>query len=158
MLRVGSSTYALSASCQKKTRKNGYRVTAKGLRIVEQGVSGRPASPSRCRSRSDRAAKAEGRFGKQDFVYLADENVYRCPAGEKLKYRYTTEENGQTLHRYWADACRTCAIKDQCTTGKERRITRWEHEEIVEAAQERLDKNRTPCARGARRSSIRSGQ
>jgi hypothetical protein len=72
---------------------------------------------------------------------LADENVYRCPAGEKLKYRYTTEEHGQTLHRYWADACRTCAIKAQCTTGKERRITRWEHEEIVEAVQERLDKN-----------------
>src|SRR5215510_12185070 len=78
------------------------------------------------------SAKSEGRFGKQDFVYLADENVYRCPAGEKLKYRFTAMEHGQKLHRYWADACRTCAIKDQCTTGKERRITRWEHEEVVE--------------------------
>src|SRR5262249_53305915 len=57
-------------------------------------------------------AKSEGRFGKQDFVYLAEEDVYRCPAGEKLKYRYTSEEHGQTLHRYWADACRTCAVKD----------------------------------------------
>jgi len=152
MLRVGSSTYALSASCQKKTRKNGYRVTAKGLRIVEQGVSGRPASPSRCRSRSDRAAKAEGRFGKQDFVYLADENVYRCPAGEKLKNRYTNEEHGQTLHRCWTDACRTCTLKAQCTTGKERRITRWEHEEIVEAVQERLDKN--PEAMRTRRETV----
>jgi transposase len=37
------------------------------------------------------SAKSEGRFGKQDFVYLADENVYRCPAGEKLKYRFTAE-------------------------------------------------------------------
>jgi transposase len=83
---------------------------------------------------------------------LADENVYRCPAGEKLKYRYTTEEHGQTLHRYWADACRTCAIKDQCTTGRERRITRWEHEEIVEAVQERLDKN--PDAMRTRRETV----
>src|SRR5689334_1148975 len=86
-------------------------------------------------------AKSEGRFGKQDFVYLADENVYRCPAGEKLKYRFTAEEHGQKLYRYWTDACHTCSIKAQCTTGKERRITRWEHEEVVEAVQERLDKN-----------------
>jgi hypothetical protein len=97
-------------------------------------------------------AKSEGRFGKQDFVYLADQNVYRCPAGEKLKYRYTTEEHGQTLHRYWADACRTCPIKAQCTTGRERRITRWEHEEVVEAVQERLDKN--PEAMRTRRETV----
>src|SRR5262245_14636979 len=87
------------------------------------------------------AAKSEGRFGKQDFVYLPDENVYRCPAGEKLKYRYTAVEQGQKLHRYWTNACRTCPIKAQCTTGGERRITRWEHEEVVEAVQARLDKN-----------------
>ena len=83
------------------------------------------------------SAKSEGRFGKQDFVYLADENVYRCPAGEKLKYRFTAEEHGQKLHRYWTDGCRTCPIKAQRTTGRERRITRWEHEEVVEAVQER---------------------
>jgi len=98
------------------------------------------------------SAKSEGRFGKQDFVYLADENVFRCPAGEKLKYRYTNEEHGQTLHRYWTDACRTCPLKAQCTTGRERRITRWEHEEVVEAVQERLDKN--PEAMRTRRETV----
>ena len=97
-------------------------------------------------------AKSKGRFGKQDFVYLADENVYRCPAGEKLKYRFTAEEHGQTLHRYWTDACHTCPIKAQCTTGRERRITRWEHEEVVEAVQERLDKN--PQAMRTRRETV----
>lgn len=40
-------------------------------------------------------SKAEGRFGKQDFVYLADENVYRCPAGEKLTYHYTVKDKGE---------------------------------------------------------------
>jgi transposase len=99
------------------------------------------------------SAKSEGRFGKQDFVYLADENVYRCPAGEKLKYRFTAEEHGQKLHRYWTDACRTCPIKAQCTTGRERRITRWEHEEVVEAVQEkRLDRN--PDAMRTRRVTV----
>jgi hypothetical protein len=38
------------------------------------------------------SAKAAGRFGKQDFVYVAAEDVYRCPAGETLTYRYTNEE------------------------------------------------------------------
>ena len=86
-------------------------------------------------------AKSEGRFGKQDFVYLPAEDAYRCPAGEKLKYYYTNEEKGQTLHRYWTNACRTCVLKAQCTKGPQRRITRWEHEEVVEAVQKRLDKN-----------------
>ena len=44
-------------------------------------------------------AKANGRFGKEDFVYLAAENVYRCPAGEKLTYRFTSEEHGLELSR-----------------------------------------------------------
>ena len=85
--------------------------------------------------------EAKGRFGKQDFVYLSDEDVYRCPAGEKLAYHYTNEENGLVLRRYWTNACQSCAIKQRCTTGKERRITRWEHEHVLEAVQKRLDKN-----------------
>ena len=97
-------------------------------------------------------AKSEGRFGKQDFVYLADEDVYRCPAGEKLTYRYTAEEHGQNLRRYWTNACGSCPMKAQCTTGKQRRITRWEHEEVVEAVQERLDKN--PDAMRTRRETV----
>ena len=97
-------------------------------------------------------AKSEGRFGKQDFVYLADEDVYRCPAGERLKYYFTAEEHGQQLRRYWTNACRTCAIKDQCTTGKERRITRWEHEHVLEAVQKRLDEN--PQAMRVRRETV----
>ena len=90
---------------------------------------------------STSGAKAEGRFGKQDFVYLANEDVYRCPAGEKLPFRYATEEKGQNLRRYWTNACRDCPLKSRCTTGPERRITRWEHEHVLEAAQERLDRN-----------------
>jgi transposase len=86
-------------------------------------------------------AKSQGRFGEQDFVYLPEQDVYRCPAGERLKYSFTAVEHGQQLRRYWTNACRTCAIKEQCTTGKERRITRWEHEQVVEAAQKRLDEN-----------------
>ena len=86
-------------------------------------------------------AKAEGRFGKQDFRYMAEEDVYVCPAGEKLAYHYTNEENGLVLRRYWTNACQSCAIKRRCTTGKERRVTRWEHENLLEAVQRRLDEH-----------------
>src|SRR2546429_5205229 len=81
---------------------------------------------------------AKGRFGKQDFRYLAHEDVYICPAGERLPYRYTNEEHGMLLRRYWTNSCQSCAIKHLCTTGKERRITRWEHEHVLEAVQSRL--------------------
>jgi transposase len=85
--------------------------------------------------------KIKGRFVKQDFRYVPEEDVYLCPAGERLVYRYTNQENGLTLRRYWSSVCRTCAIKDRCTTGKERRITRWEHEHVLEAVQRRLDEH-----------------
>ena len=84
-------------------------------------------------------SKAEGRFGKQDFRYIAEEDVYVCPAGERLDYYYTTEDKGLVVHRYATNACRHCAIKHNCTKGKERRISRWEHEHIIDAVQRRLD-------------------
>jgi transposase len=97
-------------------------------------------------------AKSEGRFGKQDFVYLPEEDVYRCPAGERLKYYYTNVENGLNLRRYWTNACRTCALKSRCTTAVQRRITRWEHEHVLEAVQRRLDEN--PQAMRRRRETV----
>ncbi|MEO1205519.1 MAG: IS1182 family transposase [Pseudomonadota bacterium] len=86
-------------------------------------------------------AKSAGRFGKQDFAYLTDEDVYRCPAGEKLAYRMTTEQDCKLIRRYWTNVCRSCPLKPKCTPGNERRIPRWEHEDVLEAAQERLDRN-----------------
>jgi hypothetical protein len=84
---------------------------------------------------------AKGRFGKQDFVYVVADDGYLCPAGEQLTYHYTNEEEGKTLRRYWTTACQACVLKSKCTTGKERRISRWEHEAILEAVQARLDRN-----------------
>jgi transposase len=97
-------------------------------------------------------AKSDGRFGKQDFVYNASEDVYRCPAGEKLTYHMTTEQDGKMMRRYWTNACSNCPLKSKCTTGNERRIPRWEHEHVLEAAQKRLDEN--PQAMRARRETV----
>jgi transposase len=97
-------------------------------------------------------AKSEGRFGKQDFRYVAEEDVYICPAGERLVHHFTNEEDGLVLRHYWTNACRTCALKAQCTKGPQRRIKRWEHEYIVDIVQARLDKN--PDAMRTRRETV----
>jgi transposase len=83
---------------------------------------------------------AAGRFDKQDFVYIAEDDEYRCPAGQRAIKRFTTLEHGLMLHKYGSSACPRCPIKAQCTTGDYRRITRWEHEVVLEAMQERLDR------------------
>ena len=89
--------------------------------------------------------------------YLAEEDIYICPAGEKLTHHFTNEENGLVLHHYWTNACRACALKARCTKGPQRRIKRWEDEYVVDGyVQARLDRN--PDAMRvlvARRSSIR---
>jgi len=97
-------------------------------------------------------AKSEGRFGKQDFRYVAEEDIYICPAGEKLAYHFTNEEVGLVLRHYWTNVCRTCALKAQCTKGPQRRIKRWEHEYVVDAMQARLDRN--PDAMRTRRETV----
>ena len=98
------------------------------------------------------ANRSKGRFVKADFRYVATDDVYLCPAGERLVYRYTNQENGLTLRRYWTSVCQSCALKDQCTTGKERRITRWEHEYVLDAVERRLDEN--PDAMRQRRQTV----
>ena len=85
--------------------------------------------------------RSKGRFVKADFRYVKEEDVYVCPAGKRLTYRFTTEEDGLMLRRYWTNVCQSCAIKERCTSGKERRITRWEEEHVLEAVQQRLDEH-----------------
>jgi hypothetical protein len=96
--------------------------------------------------------RKRGLFVKQDFRYYTGEDVYVCPAGEHLKHHSTSVEKGLTLRRYWNNVCQHCSIKDRCTSGKERRITRWEHEHLLEAVQQRLDGN--PQAMRQRRETV----
>jgi transposase len=85
------------------------------------------------------SAKAAGRFGKEDFVYLPEVDEYRCPAGERLTWRYNNVEDGLALRNYRASTCMACPIRAKRTTGRERRIKRWEHEHVIDAMQRRLD-------------------
>ena len=96
--------------------------------------------------------EAKGQFGKHDFVYLADDDAYRCPAGEVLSCHSATVDDGRAIRRYWTRACVTCPLKARCTKAKYRVISRWEHEHVMEAAQKRLDEN--PQAMRQRRETV----
>jgi transposase len=120
----------------------------KGEEILECDQAGMtPLVPKPLTSNS----KADGRFDKRDFVYIAEDDEYRCPAGQRAIKRFTTIENGMTLNKYWSSACPKCPLKARCTTSNYRRIARWEHEAVLDAMQYRLD--RQPHAMKLRRQS-----
>jgi transposase len=85
-------------------------------------------------------SKAAGRFSKLDFVYIARDDEYRCPAGQRLVLHHSTVEHEMKINVYYTSACPSCALKRQCTTGTERRVRRWEHEAVLDAMQQRLDR------------------
>lgn len=85
--------------------------------------------------------KARGLFDKRDFIYIAQDNEYVCPAGERLAYRHSSIEHEMKINVYYTTTCRSCSLKEQCTTGKERRVRRWEHEDVLDIMQTRLDKS-----------------
>jgi transposase len=97
-------------------------------------------------------SRAEGRFSKLDFIYIAKDDEYLCPAGERLRRHQTRLEDGMNISVYWTYICPQCPLKPQCTTGNERRVRRWEHEAVLDAMQRRLD--RKPDAMKVRRRTI----
>jgi transposase len=97
--------------------------------------------------------KAKGRFGKQDFRYIAERDVYICPAGQMLSFiSHKRETGGLHLRRYGTTGCAACPMKVRCTTADQRVVTRWEHEHLLDDVQRRLDNN--PKAMRIRRETV----
>ena len=96
--------------------------------------------------------RAKGEFGRNEFRYIAKADEYECPAGERLVYRFTRDEAGKKIRRYWASACVRCPIKSKCTPSDYRRVSRWGHEAIVESAEARL--NQHPDMMRTRRATV----
>ncbi len=111
----------------------GYYNAAEVSRCVERGLT--PYIP-----KSDTSANtARGLFGKSQFRYDAAQDVYVCPAGAELTYRFATYELGRELRYYRASGCNQCALKGRCTRNKANRtITREENEHLMEAMAERM--------------------
>lgn len=124
----------------------GYYKGEEILQCERQGIAALVPKPLTSNS------KAEGRFDKRDFVYVPEVDEYRCPAGERAIHRFVSVENGMRNHKYWSSACPRCPIKAHCTPSDYRRISRWEHEAVLDAMQARLD--RMPDASRLRRQTV----
>jgi transposase len=124
----------------------GYFSGEEILECAQQGINALVPKPLTSGNR------AQGLFDKKDFQYIPDNDEYRCPAGQRAIKRFTSVQRGLTLHKYWSSACPGCPMKGRCTTGKYRQITRWEHEQVLDTMQARLD--RTPEASRLRRQTV----
>lgn len=94
-----------------------------------------------------------GMFTRQDFSYDAEHDHYTCPAGAKLTKATRRADHAEDFDFYrHLSACFTCPLKPQCTPTKLRRIKRWEHEDVLDRMQARLD--RMPDAMGIRRQTV----
>jgi transposase len=111
----------------------GYYNAAEVGRCMEQNLT--PYLP-----KADTSANtARGLYGKSRFRYDARKDVYVCPAGAELTYRFNTYELGRELRYYRASGCKGCALKPQCTRNKANRtITREENEGLMEAMAARM--------------------
>jgi transposase len=145
VINVGSDRAALSSMAHKAREAigkkkleviadRGYFKGPEILACEQAGITTYVPKPMTSNS------KAEGRFSKLDFVYIAKDDEYRCPAGQRLVRHQTTIEHDMKLHAYWCSVCPRCPLKAQCTTGTERRVRRWEHEAVLDAMQARLDR------------------
>ena len=111
----------------------GYFKSEEILACEEAGITPTVSKPLTAGS------SAKGRFDRADFVYDADKDVYVCPAGEHLIYRFTNKEANRTVRSYWSSFCDGCVVKDKCTPSVNRRIRRWEHEDVLDRMQQRID-------------------
>ena len=96
--------------------------------------------------------QAKGLFGKQDFIYRPEDDEYECPAGERLIYRFTGDDRGKAVKKYWSSACPNCPTKPQCTTGKNRRVSRWDHEAVMDKLEARMEQH--PRIMGVRKGTV----
>ena len=111
----------------------GYYNAAEVGRCVERGIT--PYIP-----KADTSANtARGLYGKSQFKYDATQDVYVCPAGGALTYRFSTYELGRELKYYRATGCKTCALKSRCMRNQANRtITREANEHLMEAMAQRM--------------------
>ena len=79
-----------------------------------------------------------GLYPKDAFSYDEQRDEYVCPAKQRLKFRSMLNEEGRLTRYYVTPACRSCPLKTKCTRGKQRRITRWVHEDVLDRMRERV--------------------
>jgi transposase len=101
---------------------------------VEEGIT--PYVPRPKKSHNHK----KGLYTKDDFKYDREKDCYYCPAGECLTFRFTYQRDHRLMRAYETSACSSCPLRSRCMDKEKgyRRITRWEHEHLLEQMEERL--------------------
>jgi transposase len=143
---AGETKAAMGAEALEVLADRGYFSGEQGA-----GLRG-PRRHPLCAQAADLRGQGARALGKQDFAYDPDSDIYRCPAGERLTWRFASIEDGLRIHKYWSSNCGGCPLKHRCADGPHRRVRRWEHEAVIDAMQERL--NRRPGVMRVRRAAV----
>jgi transposase len=113
----------------------GYYAGSEVVECVKAGI--RPLV-----KKTDTSGKAgKGEFTKADFIYDAEADVYRCPAGEILPYKGLFKDRSRVLRSYRTFKCSGCALKSKCTPSNSRRILRYPDQGVIDAVQAELAKD-----------------
>lgn len=123
----------------------------KGEEILACKEAGITTYLPRSKTSNNRAA---GLYDRSEFVYNAEKDEYVCPANQVLSRRYSSVEQGKKMDTYYASnpVCRACPKKEQCTTGINRRVRRWEHEQVLDELDSRMANE--PARMQTRRSTV----
>jgi transposase len=80
-----------------------------------------------------------GLFRKDEFRYEPDDDVFVCPAGQRL-HRYSSSMLRELTKINYVNklACDDCAIRARCTAGRFRSVSRLENEAVLDRMQARL--------------------
>ena len=93
------------------------------------------------KARANNSTK-DNEFRKEKFLYNKEQDIYICPAGNKLSFFENTSKNRIKYRRYKCSDCNSCNYKNACTSSASgRTIQRWEHEDILESVHQDTSDN-----------------
>jgi len=136
-----SAKETLEAQKIDVTADSGFFDTVEIKKCVDNGITPYVAQ---CKSNPNvvRGNVLTPQFKVENFVYNKDEDVYVCPAGEKLEFWFSTKDRGKTarIYRCKSGACCSCKYyRTKCTKNRlGRTIWRLEHQGVVDDMSQRF--------------------
>lgn len=123
----------------------------KGEEILACEEAGLTTYLPRSKTSNNRAA---GLYDRSEFIYNAENDEYICPANQVLSKRHSSVEQGKKMDTYYASnpVCKACTQKERCTTGVNRRVRRWEHEQVLDELDSKMANE--PSRMQTRRSTV----
>jgi hypothetical protein len=122
---------------------NLHQVTGDAKYGTAENIAGVEREGIRAYMALQRSGGKPNLFGRDDFIYEPNEDVYICPAGELLrpvgkKANNEEQQAGKEIfYRAKASSCKVCPLREKCTTNKQgrslRRAPLEEHVDVVRA-------------------------